>query len=301
MKQSGIDRFFWRGLLREPLLHFLLLGAAIFLLYQGQRPANVLADKEIRVDTGQVDQLIAGFTRTWQRSPSKQEAAGLVENFIREEIYYREALTLGLDRDDVMIRRRMQQKLEFILEDVAMSAEPSDAELKAFMAASAERYSHQPSFTFQQVFLNPAQRGEELATDTQLLLTRLNSETNLPKQPLPGDPSLLPPEVRDWPLTTVVSNFGEGFATALAGIEPGRWTGPLQSGLGTHLVKLLDYRPGRLAALADIREGVRSEWLAQRRNELADATYQQMRRQYKVVIDAPTLSAGPLAMHEADR
>ena len=168
-------------LLREPLLHFLLIGAGLFLLF-GWRggpaslpggPSGVQATRII-INQSDIDQLIDTFTRTWQRPPSKEEAKSLVEDLVRSEIYYREALAIGLDRDDAVIRRRMRQKMEFIFEDISALAEPTDEDLQAFLKKHSEQYLVDPQVSFKHVYVNADKRGKNAESDARQILAQLN-------------------------------------------------------------------------------------------------------------------------------
>ena len=120
-------------LLREPLFHFLIIGGLLFVLFNFvDNPAGPQSDQLV-ITTGQTDYLKANFTRTWQRSPTKQELRGLTESYVRDEIFYREALAMGLGRDDSVIRRRLKQKFEIMSDDLAGLAIPTDEELKNFI------------------------------------------------------------------------------------------------------------------------------------------------------------------------
>jgi hypothetical protein len=162
-------------LIREPLLHFLLLGAALFIAYarisgSGDRRAR----DEIVVTLGQVEHLAAGFAKTWQRAPSDVELKGLIDDWVREEIATREAIAMGLDQGDSVIRRRLRQKLEFVSEDIAAESEPTDADLRAYLEAHPDSFRVEPRFTFSQVYLDPAKHADHLARDVAQLLEQLN-------------------------------------------------------------------------------------------------------------------------------
>jgi len=290
-------------MLREPLLHFVLIGAALFVLYQWQRPASGLTDNNrIVVTSTAVERLTAGFERTWQRPPTRQEESGLIDNFVREEIYYREAKAMGLDRDDIVVRRRLRQKLEFIMEDVADQVEPSDDQLRAFMAQSPQKYMYEPRFSFRQVYFNPAQHGEHLERDLGRELARLGTHTagSVPAK-LGGDSSLLPQTVSNWTRSAVVASFGEAFVGQLEMMQRGAWHGPVASEFGSHIVLLQDQQQGHLPPLAPIRESVRRDWLLHQQKILADQAYRELRKRYLVTIEAAEPDRLALAGNEAER
>lgn len=163
--------------LREPLVHFLALGAALFLLYARWGGSGERRDDRIMVSTAQVGLLAEGFERTWQRPPTVRELRGLIDDFVQEEIYYREALAMGLDREDTIVRRRMRQKLEFFAEDLAEAGEPTGEELRVYLAEHPERFRVTGLVTFEHIYFNRDRRGEAEEEDARRLLARLAEET----------------------------------------------------------------------------------------------------------------------------
>lgn len=271
-----------RAWLREPLLHFLAVGAAIFVLYRVVGDGED-APREIVVSEPQIEALAASFARTWMRPPTAAEIRGLVDDYVKEEIYYREAMALGLDRDDTVIRRRLRQKMEFISDDVAMAREPTDADLAAFLAANAESFADPPSLAFRQVFFSSDRRGVEAAADARRALGELAAS---PAAAVPaGDPTLLPPEMADAASREVANVFGEAFAAELESAPLERWVGPFESPFGVHLVRISARTPGRVPALAEIRPAVVREWQATQQRNSNEALYEELRRRYQVRIE----------------
>ena len=150
-----------KRIFKEPLLHFLLLGAAIFVIYGLVSKGSSGEPGRIVITQGQLASMLESFTATRQRTPTQEEWEGLIRARVREEVYYREALALGLDKDDIVIRRRLQQKIEFVSDDVAAQAAPTDAELNAYLQAHPDAFRVEPQFTFRQVYLNPEKHGAE--------------------------------------------------------------------------------------------------------------------------------------------
>ena len=148
-------------MLREPLTHFLVLGAALFLLYSHVGDATDEQPDHIMIDATQIQVLADQFQRTWMRPPTRDELQGLTEDFIKEEILYREALALGLDQNDLIIRRRMRQKMEFLTADLVEQQQVTDAELQTYLEANAERFTEPPRVSFQQVFFSTENGGQE--------------------------------------------------------------------------------------------------------------------------------------------
>lgn len=278
----------FRTLAREPLVHFLLIGAALFALNAWLGPTSApSASSEIVVTEARIRNLAQNFGRTWQRPPTREELAGLVESYVREEVMVREALALGLDRDDAIIRRRLQQKVEFVSEEAAALAQPSDAELDAYLQAHADVFRREPRITFAQVYLDPARRKATIEADAKRLLAKLTSAGATLDLSQAGDPlMLLEPRYESSTPTEVARLFGRDFAEALAKQPVGKWVGPLRSGYGLHLAKVEALVPGGAPALADIRPLVEREWANAKRQELSKAFYDKLRAKYKITVQA---------------
>ena len=270
-------------IIREPLLHFLFLGGGLFLLFNVMNGETMDKPNRIVVSQGQVELLAANFARTWERPPSDEEMQMLVDNYLQDEVYYREALALGLDEDDSVIRRRLRQKLGFILEDTAALLDPDDAELTAYMDAHAEQFRVQPQVSFRQIYLSRDTRSD-IDTDASEMLARLRAG---------DDPQLLGDRIMLEDAYTLASRddikrrFGEGFAHQLMTVTPGDWAGPLTSGFGGHLVLITEIKPGRMPELAEVKEAVKRDWLLARTEELKQNTYRKLLENYQVVMQEP--------------
>lgn len=270
-----------RSALGEPLLHFLVLGGLLFGLFGlTQGPENE-GTRQIRVTAAQVEQLAAQFSRTWVRPPTDEELAGLIERHIRSEVFYREALAMGLDQDDPYVRNRLGQKLEFLLDDLSADTEPGDETLARYLREHAERYRVPARVSFQQVYLNP-DRHPRLETDAAELLGRLRAGADPAGL---GDVTLLGPAFDDLSQPEVARQFGDAFAEALVGLEQGRWLGPIPSGLGAHLVWVGDVRPARLPTLAEARPRVLQDWQDERRREQKEQAYARLRQRYEITVE----------------
>ena len=285
-----------KRLLQEPLVHFLLLGAVIFVAYSSMSKPGGDEPGKITITQGQIEHLVAGFARTWQRPPSAEELASLVRDRVQEEVYYREALALRLDKDDPIIRRRLRQKMEFVSVDLDAPAEPTDAELQAYLTAHADTFAAEPRFSFRQVFLNPQRHGVNLTRDAERLLAGLNQAGARADLASLGDPILLEHEYDNASAREVGSLFGEQFAAALGDLSPGQWHGPVESGYGVHIVFLSERTEGRPLPLDDVREAVRREWTNAQRSKAAAQFYEALLRKYAVTIIMP-----PAAAHTLDR
>jgi len=269
-----------KRLWHEPLVHFLLIGVALFLFYDLTREGESEAPNRIVVNSGQVEQLAANFKRTWIRPPTEDELAALVENHVRDEVFYREALAMGLDQNDPMVRRRMRMKLEFILEDLS-SQDVTNEELTAYLKQHPDKFRTEAQVSFQQVYLNPDKR-KDLASDAKKLLARLNRGAAAKSV---GDPTLVPYEYSLATQSEVARSFGERFAKDVIKLTPGNWMGPVYSAYGGHLLKVSERIEARQPELADIRALVEREYLVQRRKEQKNLAYQKLREGYQVTIE----------------
>jgi hypothetical protein len=276
-----------KRLLTEPLLHFLLLGTALFVVFELLDRPDARKGGQIVVTASKIEHLRASFTRVWQRPPSADELEGLIREHLREEVYSREAMKLGLDKDDIIIRRRLRQKLEFISEDVAAQVEPTDEQLRAYLQANPEVFRVERRFTFRQVYLNPKRRHESLAHDAAQLLVQLN-QTGAKADTLSlGDLFLLEHDFDAVPASEVAKRFGEKFAVQLNELQPGQWQGPVESGYGLHLVFITERTTGRVPMLEEIRDAVRREWANVRRLEANEQFYQGLLKRYTVTVERP--------------
>jgi hypothetical protein len=274
-----------KRILREPLLHFLLLGAAIFASYSWVSKRVSDEPGTIVITAGQIASTAEGFTRTWRRPPTSEELEGLVRDQVREEVYYREALALGLDRDDTIIRRRLRQKMEFLTDDVAAQAQPTDEELSAYLNAHPNLFRVNGRATFTHVFLDPQKHGENIARDAAKLLTQLNQAGGKADVSALGDSLLLDQTFDRIPTGEIEKLFGDKFAAKFADLAPGQWQGPIESGYGVHLVFVSERTEGRLPALSEIRENVQREWANSRRMEANENFYRELLKRYTVTIE----------------
>ena len=281
-----------RTFLREPLVHFLALGTIVFALFGFRAERDAPPDGRIVVSAGKIEQLRTVFSRVWNRPPSEQEHDALVEDHIREEILYREALAMGLDKDDTIVRRRLRQKLEFLTEAASVAPRPTDKDLQRWLDRHPENFLVAPAIAFSQVYFNPGRSGASALAATQALARLKDAAIDTAVADL-GDPTTLP---RELPLTAmgeVAKLFGPDFAQQLAQLAPGQWTGPIQSGYGWHLVHVSERSSGGARPLAEVRGAVEREWLEVHQERTVEATYQKLREKYVVVIETRIEPAGP--------
>jgi PPIC-type PPIASE domain len=275
-------RLSFRRILREPLLHFLLIGLALF-LYYGLVAPGASDSQRIVVSQAQVDDLVRQFQGTWNRPPTSEELASIVEATIRDEILYREGQTLGLDLDDALIKRRVRQKLEVIAEEGVANDTPTDADLVAYMQAHPGEFRRPALVSFEQVYFPGTESDTGIDREIAAALSTLQrgaDPTTL------GRATLLPGRAEEAPLDLVARDFGELFASQLEALPVGQWSGPVKSGLGRHLVRITAITPPESPPLEAVRTVVAREWESNRRRRTLDDHYRQLRAQYDVEIEA---------------
>lgn len=264
-----------RQLMREPLVQFLVIGALVFAVYdRGETSYTAPGDMVITVTQPQVDRLAEQFETAWRRAQTEADLSALVEDLVREEIYYREALALGLDRDDAIIRRRLRQKMEFLSEGVVASATIDDAELAAHHAAHPERFTVPARITFRQVML-------DATVDPDAARAALANGA-APRSV--GRVGLLPEGLAAAGEPAVDGAFGPGFFARIAVLPVGAWAGPVDSAYGRHLVEVLAFEPMRPLSFEATREAVEQDWRRTRVEAVRDAQYEALRQRYQLVL-----------------
>jgi hypothetical protein len=268
-----------KRLLREPLLHFFVLGVALFALYGWLQGSLFQKPTEIVVSRGQLESLQSQFQRVWQRPPTSQELQGLIDGWVKEEIFYREGMAMGLERDDPVVRRRVGQKLEFII-DGATPPAPTVAELQSWLDSNADKYVVEPVYTLKQIYFDPARHGERLEADV-LAAQRALTTGKTAK----GDSTMLPSSLEAAREFEIERAFGDDFAKALATLPVGGWQGPIRSGFGVHLVEITARDAGRKANLEHVRAEVERDLLHSKTQAAKESYYQRLRSNYAVRIE----------------
>ncbi|MDJ0955333.1 MAG: peptidylprolyl isomerase [Arenicellales bacterium] len=276
----------FKRLIKEPLLHFLLLGVVLFFLFYQVADPNLDSPERIIVTQADVQRLKGQWHRQWRRPPTPQELDSLVESYIRETILYREALALGLDQDDVIVRRRMGQKLEFMFKDLVEQIAPTEAELAEFYQTKSDRYTQPGRYSFTHVYFSRDQRGADVENDARSLLHKLQTEPDTVDLVETSDRFLYQYQFDNQSSDQISRIFGRVFADNLAGLETGRWQGPVESGYGLHLVFIDERTEPSHPDLADIRDKVRWDLLSERQKEMDAAFYTELRKKYKVKIES---------------
>ncbi|MGW8281746.1 MAG: peptidylprolyl isomerase [Gemmatimonadota bacterium] len=277
--------------LKEPLVQFVLLGAALMLVYSLASDAFAAdASKRITMDSEEIELLAANWERQWQRPPTEQELRGLVDARVREEILYRTAQSMGLDRNDVVVRRRMVQKMELLSQDLATITDPPEAELRAYFEENRESYRLPPRISFRHVYFNLDRRGfEQAEADARALLTELReTDPDRIDAATLGDRFMLASEYRLRTPEEIAREFGSAFAEATAELEPG-WHGPIGSGYGIHLVEITERVESRLPEFEQVRDRISTDYGRVRRERSNQLLLEGLSAEYEISIDSAAI------------
>lgn len=281
-------------LLKEPLFIFLLIGGSLFAIFDVV--SNHPTDKqEIIISAGNINALVLDFEKVWQRAPNKKELDGLIQNFIKEEVLYREAIAMKLDENDGIVRRRLSQKMEFISEDLASLKKPTDEELQAYLEDNTQQYLQDSRYSFQQIYFNKNKRGEAVYSDAESALVMLKaSQINTTKKSKAvdkalGDPLMIKSHFNDVTATQVKRELGMQFVQSLDKLSLNNWQGPIESGFGLHLVKVDKRTLANLPTVSKVRKSLVRDWNVEQRKESNKAFYQALRSRYTVSIDQLTI------------
>lgn len=275
-----------KRLVNEPLLHFVLIGAVLFYI-GGQKAAGGPVERnEIVITEGDIDQMLVSWQVQGLPPPSAAAVRGMVEAKIREEVLYREAIAMGLDQDDIIVKRRLAQKMDFLAEDLSALHEPTTEELRAWFGARREDFAQPPRTSFRHVYYSFDTHGAS-ARDAAV------REVASAAGPQNGDRFMFQNSYAERTATELVTIFGEAFARDVFTLEPGRWAGPVQSGYGWHAVFVESKTPPTIPGFEEIEDEVKTAWLDARREEFRQEAYRVMREKYKVAL--PTFDEpGPI-------
>ncbi len=273
--------------LREPLVHFLLIGAALFVIYGlwGQKDVEE-KERAITISAGEINWLSDAWKKRWNRPPTDKEREGIIDQYLREMILYREAVAMGLDRDDTVIRRRLAQKLEFLSQDLITPQPPTEAELQSYFEEHVDRYQAPDLITFTHVFIDPDKRGNQTLVDAETIKEQLQALKEPPRDARAyGDAFMLQSYYPERPESELLKLFGSGFARSVFELAPHQWHGPVLSGYGTHLVYVHDLRKAPPPTFTQAEAQVRQEWESDKREELNEQFVASMIARYDVTIE----------------
>jgi peptidyl-prolyl cis-trans isomerase C len=277
--------------LREPLLHFLLLGFVIFAVYAfvHRGRGGFESSRQILLSLDELQQMDMYFESQWHRQPTTAEFQAMVEDKVREEVLYREGLAMGLDKDDEIVKRRMAQKMQFLAEDVAAAHEPSTVELEAWFAKNEDKFALPSRYSFRHLYFSLDKRGKNAQEDAAKALTKIAGQPEDSQRVASlADQFMFQDYYGDVAPEAIAKEFGPQFAVAIEKLKPGSWQGPIESGYGWHLVFVGTVIPGRIPAFEEIEPDVKTVWLGQQKQQAWQKAYQEMRAKYTVLLPAPS-------------
>lgn len=287
-----------KSLLREPLLHFILIGAGLFAIsgYMHHGRDGGETSKQIALSMDDLRQIDVYFESQWKRPPTPEEYRALVEEKIREEVLYREGIAMGLDRDDTIVKRRMAQKVEFLAEDVAAAHEPSTAELRAWFDKNQDKFAQPSRYSFRHLYFSPDKRGKNAQEDAVKALGKIASQPESSQVAASfADQFMFQDYYRDRTPEMLAKDFGPQFSVTIEKVRRGSWQGPIESGYGWHLVYVDTVIPGRIPAFEEIEPDVKTAWLGWQRAQEWNKAYAEMRAKYTVLLPGlPDKEAKPV-------
>lgn len=267
---------------KEPLLHFLVIGVVIFAVFSiANKEEAAVGGNKIVVSSAETERLSDAWSKRMNRPPTEIELQGLIEAFIKEEVYYREALALGLDQDDTIIRRRLMQKMEFLSNDLAELDQPDESALNKYFLENQEKYRLPAQISFTHIYFSIDKRGARALEDSKLVL----AELDVSRAPERGDSFMMEYDfVKETP-SEVARSFGSGFAEQLFTLETNTWQGPVASGYGFHLVRISEKIDARMPELASVIDKVRTDFMFEQRQKINKEIYEKFKARYEIVIE----------------
>jgi hypothetical protein len=278
--------------LREPLVQFLFLGGLIYLAYALFSPqVEEENERSIVVNASKVQWMQNSWKQRWNRLPTKEELDGLIQQYIKEAVLYREAINMGLDKGDGVIRRRLSQKVEFLAKDLVIYTPPTEEDLKKYYEEHQDKYKPDVTYTFTQIYFDPDKRGENTLDDAKKVKEKLVAQGSMLQkiEGLGDDYMTANYFVANTPME-IRKNFGSGFAQSLMKLKEGQWHGPVLSGFGTHLVFVNEIVSPPVPPLDEIKARVLEDWISDKREELNDEFYKALKAEYNIVIEDGNVS-----------
>ncbi len=276
--------------LREPLLHFLLIGIAVFAVYgyTHRGRGGFESSRQIALSLDDLRLMETYFESQWHRQPTPAEFQAMVEDKVKEEVLYREGIAMGLDKDDTIVKRRMAQKVQFLAEDVAAAHEPSAEELKAWFEKNKDKFALPSRYSFRHLYFSPDKRGKNAQDDAAKTLAKIAGQPENSKLAVSlSDSFMFQDYYDDRAPSAIAKEFGPQFAVALEKVKPGSWQGPIESGYGWHLVFVDTVIPGHIPALEEIESDVKTTWLGEQKTTAWQKAYTEMRAKYVVLLPGP--------------
>ncbi len=283
---------------KEPLLHFLIIGALIFVVFSIVNKDEIdVSGNKIVITAADIEWLSANWSKKWNRQPTETELKGLVNSYIKEEVYYREALALGLDQNDTILRRRLMQKMEFLSNDLAELNQPDESALNKYFLDNQERYKLPARVSFTHIYFSLDKRGAKAFEDAKNVLSQLD----VLSAPEKGDSFMMQYDfVQETPFE-VERLFGKGFAEELFTLGTNIWLGPIESGYGLHLVRIGEKVDSRMPELASVIDKVRTDLMFERRKKMNKDIYEKFKERYEIVVEDMPKQSGMAKAMRSDR
>ena len=271
-----------KKLLKDPFLHFILIGVILFALF---RLVNQTTETKntIVINDFDIENIISTWEMQWKRPPTEQEIQNLINVNLKQEIFYQEALKMNLDHNDEIIKRRLSQKMQFLSNDIAAMIKPTDADLEDYIQKNKEKYLTPYSYSLYQIIFSPDKRDNNLKDATDVL--NLNKNTSLEEMKSKGDALPFNYHFTNINADELALQFGTQFSEALVNQELNNWVGPIPSGFGYHLVFITQKTKPELPKLEDIRKEITRDYEYDYQKELNESIYQELKKQYDIRID----------------
>lgn len=282
-----------RKLAGEPLVHFLLIGAGIYAVYGALSTGEADNDERtVTVAAGEIQALTDQWIRSMSRPPTEDELDSIIQRHVRVQILYREALAMGMDKGDVVIERRLAQKVEMLAQGLMTPEEPSEEELIAWYAENSDRFKRPDLYTITQIFFDPDKRGAATLDDARAAIDKLNALDRLPPDFSDyGDRLMLESYYANVSTLELSKLFGMTFAKQIVELELGVWQGPVLSGYGAHVVQVSDEVLVPLPAIDDVKQQITEEWMARQVNNLSERFIEKLISRYEVIIEEADVQA----------
>ncbi|WP_078084473.1 peptidyl-prolyl cis-trans isomerase [Microbulbifer mangrovi] len=272
--------------IKDPSIQFAAIGGLLFALNGFFQGGDTGDEQEIVITQNRIEHLSAIFERGWQRPPGPEELRGLIDDFVREEVLYREAVKMGLDENDTVIRRRMRMKMEFLAKDLVDAIEPEEDVLQRYYTDNIEKYTLPARYTFEQVYLNSDKR-KEVSEDARILLTKLTAGSDPRKL---GDPNMLQYRFENVSAERMDRLFGSDFSLQFLDLETDQWIGPLTSSYGEHLVRISEATPQQQPEFSAVKAEVLRDWQVEEQQNILEIQYRTLRENYRISIAEPTVN-----------
>lgn len=271
-----------KKLIKEPLLHFILIGAAFFLLYswvgETENESNT-----ITIDESDLEEIVSKFEMQWKRMPTEEELFSIVEKRIEQEVFYQEALKMNLDHNDEIIKRRLSQKMQFLSNDISGLVKPTDEQLQEYYQNHSDKYLVDASYTLHQVYFSPDQR-ENWRADAEAAVAKMNS-VSIDEAIVMGDPISLPQTYTETSAFHISRQMGDAFLNEIAVLKTGKWQGPVNSGYGAHVVFISEKQEAIPAPFEAVREKVIDDYSFERQAEVKAAIFKEFEKKYQIEFD----------------